>query len=173
MKDREQQYLDICKSFNTFYTTYPRKPELYRNALDLLLDALEIKRSNKMRKQDHEIHGYDLYNAFKREPLKDDSYIVWVCVIGAICAFIAFVGADRFIQTLIKEIISSRDTYWKERVRKEVEKLNLRVNQITDGTGVTPVQRGGTSHGHYQAHGEVMGLKKGVRALDTLLDNLK
>lgn len=25
------------------------------------------------------------------------------------------------LQTLIKEIISSRDTYWKERVRKEVE----------------------------------------------------
>lgn len=109
MKDREQQYLDICKSFNTFYTTYPRKPELYRNALDLLLDALDIKRSNNMRKQDHEIHGYDLYNAFKREPLKDDSYIVWVVVIGAICAFIAFIGADRFIDVMSDFIVALRN----------------------------------------------------------------
>lgn len=110
MKDREQQYLDICKSFNTFYTTYPRKPELYRNALDLLLDALEIKRSNKMRKQDHEIHGYDLYNAFKREPLKDDNYILVVVIpVALLVAFTIVVGPDRFIDVMSDFIVALRN----------------------------------------------------------------
>ena len=61
-----------------------------------------------MRKQDHEIHGYELYSAFKRDPLKDDYYIIPVCIIGALVAIIIFIGADRFIEVMSDFIVAVR-----------------------------------------------------------------
>lgn len=55
-----------------------------------------------MRKQDHEIHGHELYNAFKRDPLENDWYILpLIVIVGiAISAWLAiqWFGADRFIE---------------------------------------------------------------------------
>ena len=62
-----------------------------------------------MRKQDHEIHGYELYSAFKRDPLKDDwFFILPVCIIGALVAMIIFIGADRFIEVMSEFIVGVR-----------------------------------------------------------------
>jgi len=62
-----------------------------------------------MRKQDHEIHGHELYNAFRREPTSNDWYIVPVVIIGTLCAFIMFVGADRFIEVMSDFIVGIRN----------------------------------------------------------------
>lgn len=59
-----------------------------------------------MRKQDHEIHGYDLYNAFKREPLENDGNYILVVVIpvALLVAFTIVVGADRVFNVMAQFI---------------------------------------------------------------------
>ena len=58
-----------------------------------------------MIKQYHEIHGYDLYNAFKREPLKDDNYILVVVIpVALLVAFMIVVGADKVFNVMAQFI---------------------------------------------------------------------
>ncbi len=65
--------------------------------------------------------------------------------------------ARETLKHVIKEALSSRDTYWKERVRKEVEGMKKNSNKEAEWYGD-------------DAGWEAQGWNN---ALDTLLDNLK
>lgn len=52
--------------------------------------------------------GWELYTPFKRDPLKDDYYIIPVCIIGALVAMIIFIGADRVIEVISDFIVAVR-----------------------------------------------------------------
>jgi len=66
-------------------------------------------------------------------------------------------GEPHYVTDQIMKIITSRDTYWKERVRKEVE-----------GMRQSTVQ-----HGHEDNDSRTCDMCGWNQALDTLLDNLK
>lgn len=69
-----------------------------------------------------------------------------------------------------QNLLSTRDTYWKERVRKEVEGMKVEVREHYDDCDVQTgkSQRGECRCGLWRNHH-----RSRNQALDTLLDNLK
>lgn len=75
------------------------------------------------------------------------------------------------MREFIIQVISSRDTYWKERVRKEVEDMSHNIK--IEIAGISGILNGSAVSDSGQAHTAQMKLGNILEALDTLLDNMK
>ncbi len=81
------------------------------------------------------------------------------------------------VEQWIRTLLTSRDTYWKERVRKEVEDMSHNIK--IEIAGISGILNGSAVSDSGQAHTAQMKLGNILEALDTLLekftneDNLK